>query len=244
MLPLLMETARIMDDLYREQVIGDRQIVLDTLPDTLVRQFEEINYGPWERLSGNKSFIPKFGEKPAGANFYPVNMTKEEFANWDNKDKASQYSIVRRNDDGSLKNVWYHEAYSDKLEKASGLLLQAAALAEDAGLKKYLELRAKALVTDDYFDSDMAWMDMKNNTIDFVVGPIENYEDELFGYKTAFEAGLLVKDKDWSLKLAKFAKFLPELQSLLPVDGKYKKEKPGTDSDLNADDTWCRSPKC
>jgi hypothetical protein len=141
-----------------------------------------------------------------------------------------------RNDDHSLKNVWYHEAYKEKLTKASELLSQAATLAEDPGLKKYLELRSRALVTDDYFASDMAWMDMKNNTLDFVVGPIENYEDELFGYKTAFESALLVKDKDWSLKLAKFAKFLPELQSQLPVEDKYKKEKPGTDSDLNAYD--------
>jgi hypothetical protein len=115
-------------------------------------------------------------------------------------------------------------------------LQKASALAEDEGLKKYLELRAQAFLTDDYFASDMAWMDMKTNTLDFVIGPIENYEDELFGYKTAYEGALLVKDKDWSLKLAKFAAFLPELQMNLPVDGKYKKEKPGTDSDLNAYD--------
>ncbi len=236
MIPILIEAARIMDDLYWEQALGDKQKFFDSIPDTLVRQFAGINYGPWERLNGNKPFVNGFGEKPAGANFYPADMTKEEFAAWKDKDKTSQYSIIRRNDDGSLKNIWYHEAYADRMEKAAGLLEQAAALAEDAGLKKYLELRATAFRTDDYFSSDMAWMDMKSNTIDFVVGPIENYEDELFGYKTAFESALLVKDKEWSLKLAKFAKFLPELQSSLPVDAKYKKEKPGTDSDLNAYD--------
>lgn len=236
MIPLLIETGKIMDDLYWEQALGDKQKFFDSIPDTLVRQFAEINYGPWERLNGNKAFVKGYGEKPAGANFYPVDMTKEEFAAWNDKDKTSQYTIVRRNEDKSLKNIWYHEAYSSQMEKAAGLLEQAAALAEDAGLKKYLQLRATALRTDDYFPSDIAWMEMKTNTIDFVVGPIENYEDELFGYKTAFESALLVKDKDWSLKLAKFAKFLPELQSSLPVDGKYKKEKPGTDSDLNAYD--------
>ncbi|MCX6305718.1 MAG: Zn-dependent hydrolase [Bacteroidetes bacterium] len=236
MIPLLIDAAKIMDDLYWMQVIGEKRKFLDSIPDSLTRAFAVINYGPWERLNGNKSFISGYMEKPAGANLYPGDMTKEEFAKWDNKDKTSQYSIIGRNEDHSLKNIWYHEAFRDKLDKASELLKKAAILAEDPGLGKYLELRATALVTDDYFASDMAWMDMKNNTIDFVVGPIENYEDELFGYKTAFESALLVKDKDWSLKLAKFAKFLPELQAQLPVDDKYKKEKPGTDSDLNAYD--------
>jgi hypothetical protein len=235
-IPILIDVANIMDDLYWEQVIGERQKFLDSIPDSLVRLFTRINYGPWERLNGNKSFVSGIGDKPAGANMYPKDMTKEEFEKWGDKDKASQYSIIRRNEDRSLKNIWYHEAYKEKLSKASELLAKAAGLAEDPGLRKYLELRSKALVTDEYFESDMAWMEMKDNTIDFVVGPIENYEDELFGYKTAFESALLVKDKEWSLKLAKFAKFLPELQSLLPVDGKYKKEKPGTDSDLNAYD--------
>jgi hypothetical protein len=236
MIPLLIDAAKIMDDLYWEQVIGSKKAFLDSVPDSLARVFAGINYGPWERLNGNRPFIKGFGEKPAGANLYPKDMTKEEFEKWDNKDKTSQYSVIRRNGDGSLENVWYHEAYKENLAKASALLKEAARLADDPGLKKYLELRSSALLTDDYFASDMAWMDMKSNTIDFVVGPIENYEDELFGHKTAFEAALLVKDKEWSLKLARFAKFLPELQSQLPVDGKYKKEKPGTDSDLNAYD--------
>ncbi len=236
MIPLLIEVAKIMDDLYWEQVIGDKHAFLDTIRDSLARVFAGINYGPWERLNGNQSFIAGIGEKPAGANFYPPDMTKEEFEAWNEKSKTSLYSVIRRNDDRTLKNIMYSEVYRVKLEKAAQLLEQASVLAEDEGLKKYLSLRAKALVTDDYFASDMAWMEMKNNTIDFVVGPIENYEDELFGYKTAFEAALLIKDKEWSGKLAKFAKFLPELQAKLPVEEKYKTEKPGTDSDLNAYD--------
>ncbi|HPS63675.1 MAG TPA: Zn-dependent hydrolase [Bacteroidales bacterium] len=236
MIPVLIDAAKIMDDLYWEQVIGDKHAFLDTIKDSLARVFAGINYGPWERLNGNAPFIPGFGAKPAGANLYPSDMTKEEFEKWNDKAKTSQYSVIRRKAGGSLQNVMFSEAYGEKLRKASQLLEQAAGLADDAGLKKYLTLRAKALVTDDYFASDMAWMDMKDNTIDFVVGPIENYEDELFGYKTAFESALLVKDKEWSQKLAKFAKFLPELQAKLPVEDKYKKEKPGTDSDLNAYD--------
>ncbi|MCX6267691.1 MAG: Zn-dependent hydrolase, partial [Bacteroidetes bacterium] len=110
MIPLLIDAAKIMDDLYWEQVIGDKQKFLDSIPDALVKKFALINYGPWERLNGNKSFVKGFGEKPAGANMYPTDMTKEEFEKWTNKDKTSQYSIIGRNEDRSLKNIWYHEA--------------------------------------------------------------------------------------------------------------------------------------
>lgn len=236
MIPILIEAADLIDGLYWEQTIGDKTAFLDTIQNPLMKQFAEINYGPWERLNGNKPFIPGFGEKPPGARFYPADMTKDEFKKWNDPNKTSQYTLIQRNEDNTLKSVWYHEAFSDQTGRAAELLSKAAELAEDPGLKKYLELRAKAFLNDNYFDSDMAWMNMKNNTIDFVIGPIENYEDELFGYKTAYEGVVLVKDQDWSKKLAKFAAFLPALQKNLPVDAKYKTEKPGTDSDLNAYD--------
>ena len=236
MIPLLIEAGKIMDNLYWKQVVGNRKVFLDGIADQYTKRFADINYGPWERLNNNRPFVKGYKEKPAGVNFYPKDITKAEFETWQNKDKTSQYTVIRRNTDKTLTSVWFHEVYKDELVKAAGFLNQAAALADDPGLKKYLQLRAKALLTDDYFDSDMAWMEMKNNTIDFVVGPIENYEDELFGYKTAYESALLVKDKDWSLKLAKFALLLPELQQQLPVTAQYKNEKPGTDSDLNAYD--------
>ncbi len=236
MIPVLLEISQIMDDIFWEQTWGDKTALLDTISDPFTKKFVEINYGPWDRLGENKSFIAGIGEKPKGANFYPADMSKEEFEKWNDKNKASQYTIVVRNPDKSLKSVWYHEAYAEKVKKASDLLLKAADLAEDAGLKKYLTLRSKALLTDDYFESDMAWMDMKTNTLDLVAGPIENYEDELFGYKAAHEASVLVKDKEWSVKLEKYAAMLPALQKELPCDPKYKKEVPGTDSDLNAYD--------
>ncbi len=236
MIPILIEVAEIVDGLYWEQTLGDKITFLDSLKSPLVKRFAEINYGPWERLNGNLPFVDGFNKKPAGANFYPVDMTREEFEQWKDNHKTSQYTIIRRNEDHSLKSVWYHEAFKDRIEKAAELLKKAALLAEDKGLKSYLELRAQAFLTDDYFASDMAWMDMKANTLDFVVGPIENYEDELFGYKTAYEGILLQKDIEWSRRLTRFAAFLPDLQSNLPVDEKYKKEKPGTDSDLNAYD--------
>jgi len=236
MIPLLLEVSQIMDDIFWQQTWSDKNALLDTIKDPFTKQFVAINYGPWDRLGENMAFITGIGEKPKGANFYPVDMTKEEFEKWNDKIKSSQYTIVVRDENKALKSVWYHEAYADKTKKASELLLKAAELAEDAGLKKYLTLRSAALLSDDYFASDMAWMEMKTNTLDFVVGPIENYEDELFGYKTAHEAAILVKDKEWSTKLEKFAAMLPTLQKELPCDPKYKKEVPGTDSDLNAYD--------
>ncbi|MDD5571691.1 MAG: Zn-dependent hydrolase [Bacteroidales bacterium] len=234
MIPLLIEVAKLMDDIFWVETFGDKEKFLNGISDSLTKRFAEINYGPWERLGDDKSFISSFGEKPLGANFYPADMTKEEFEKLKDKNKTSLYTLIKRNDDKSLKVVWYHEAFKEKIEKAASLLKEAAKLAEDEGLKKYLNMRAEALLTDNYQPSDMAWMDMKNNTIDFVVGPIETYEDGLFGYKASHEAVILIKDKEWSKRLDKYIATLPDLQKQLPVDEKYKAEKPGKGSDLNA----------
>jgi hypothetical protein len=130
----------------------------------------------------------------------------------------------------------YHDAFAPQLKVAAAKLREAAKLADDPGLRKYLGLRAQALLTDDYKASDIAWLDMKTNTVDVVIGPIETYEDALFGYKASYEAYVLVKDKEWSKRLARYAALLPGLQTGLPVADEYKREKPGTDSDLNAYD--------
>jgi hypothetical protein len=236
MIPVLIEIAKLMDDIFWMQTYGNKDSLLNGIKDEKTKKFVEINYGPWERLNNNKEIIAGTGEKPAGANFYPKDMTKAEFEKFNNKDKTSLYTLIRRDKDGKLKVIWYHEAFKEKINKASELLLKAAALAEDAGLKKYLELRSKALLTDDYYASDIAWMEMKTNTLDFVVGPIENYEDGIYEYKAAQEAAILVKDQVWSKKLDKFIAELPALQKALPVADKYKTEKPGTDSDLGVYD--------
>jgi hypothetical protein len=230
---IMLDVAQIMDDLYWKQTLGDKNGFLDTISDPDMKRFAEINYGPWDRLDGNKPFVPGFDTKPAGANFYPTDMTKEEFEAYEDENKASLYTVIRRDEDGNLKTVWYHDEYAAELQKASELLLQAAELAEDAGLKLYLTLRAEALLTSNYQPSDLAWMDMKESNIDFVVGPIENYEDALYGYKAAFESFILIKDVEWSNQLAHFAALLPKLQTMLPVEDKYKAEKPGGDSDMN-----------
>ncbi len=244
MLPLLFKAADIMNEIFWIEAFGDKDSLFSEDMSQYTKAFLKINYGPWERLNNNEPFLPGYGEKPAGANFYPKDMTKEEFEAWDDESKTSQYTLIRRSEDGKLKSVPYHVAFSEKVMEAADLMHKAAELAEDPGLKNYLEKRAEALLTDDYYESDIAWMDMKNNTVDFVVGPIENYEDQLFGYKTSHESYILIKDKEWSSKLVKFAALLPELQKSLPVEQKYKDEMPGTDSDLNAYDVIYYAGDC
>ena len=244
MLPLLFEAADIMDDLFWEQAWGDKKALLKNIEDEHLREFAKINYGPWDRLKNNEPFIKGIGPKPKGARFYPEDMTMEAFNELNNHQKEGQYTIIERDKEGNLKVVPYHEKWKKELNKASDLLKQAAELADDEGFKKYLKARAKALTSGDYYQSDMAWMDMKNNLIDFVAGPIETYEDGLMGNKTAFEAYILIKDKEWSAKLARFSLLLPGLQSSLPVDEAYKTEEPGSNSDLNVYDAIYYAGDC
>jgi tetratricopeptide (TPR) repeat protein len=234
-LGLMIDVAQIMDDIYWIQAYGDKNEML-SLTDPWQKEFALINYGPWDRMADWKPFIPNAKVKRPGVNFYPADMTKEEFEALQDPDKNSQYTVIKRGTDGKLYVKGYYEEYKEHLDKAIALMEKAAKITENKGLKNYLEKRIIALKTNQYFDSDMAWMDMKDSNLDFVVGPIENYDDELFGLKTSFEAFVLVKDLEWSKKLSKYTKFLPELQKNLPVDAKYKQEKPGTESDLNVYD--------
>lgn len=236
MVGLLIEAAEIMDGLYWQQAYGAREDLLKNISDPALRNFADLNYGPWDRLQGDAPFIAGVGAKSLGATFYPADMTKAEFENFDHTDKAGLYSIIRRKMDGSLTVIPYHKEYAAGLAEAAGLLREAAHYGEDADFKKYLTLRADALVTDNYQPSDFVWMDMKNNPVELVIGAIETYEDLLFGYRAAYEAYVLIKDQVWSEKLARYTAFLAELQRGLPVDDKYKAEIPGSDSDLNAYD--------
>lgn len=237
MLSLLIDASKIMDDLFWQQAFfGDKDSFLNGIESDEVRHFATINYGPWDRLNGDAAFLSGYEEKPQGAEFYPHYMDKAEFATANFSDKQGLYSLVKRDETGSLYSQPYSQAFKSELMKASELLVQASELAEDESFKAYLKLRADALLSDDYLASDMAWMDMKTNPIELVIGPIESYEDQLFGYRAAFEAYVLIKDLAWSEKLAKYAAFLPELQQGLPVAEAYKAEVPGSDADLNAYD--------
>ncbi len=234
MLKVLFRVADVMDDLFwKEAYPGNKDSLFASTDNENLKKLFKINYGPWERLNNFKPLADKYGIRPAGANFYPENMTVEEFENFDDPDKTSLYTLIRRDSSGNLEAVWYHDAFSENVLKASSLLQQAASLASDQDFKNYLNLRAGALLSDDYYESDVAWMKMKNNDIDFVVGPIENYEDKLFNYKAAHEAFILIKDHEWSDKLRKITEMLPQLQQELPVDKKYKNSVPSTNSDIN-----------
>lgn len=244
MLVHLFEASKIMNKVFWKQAYGDKEELLEKYGGEDTIKFIKINYGPWDRLNGNEAFLPGYGAKPKGANFYPADMSVEEFENWDDPDKKSLYTLIRRDENGDLQSVWYSEAYQEEFTKAAELLKKAAELAASEDFKKYLNMRAEALLSNEYQPSDFAWMDMKDNDIDLVFGPIENYEDQLFGYKAACEAFILIKDKEWSDKLAKYAKFLPQLQKELPVEPKYKKETPGSDADLNAYDAIYYAGDC
>jgi Peptidase family M49 len=243
MLPLFIEAAQVMDTIYRREWYGDLDSLRGRLPDSLTRRYVAINVGPWDRLDELKSFVPGVAPAPKGAQFYPADMTTAEFdsvakaAPDGGKALRSLYTLVRRDPSTrALVAVPYHEAFAGPVRLAATKLRDAAALSTDVSLKRYLELRARALETYDYQPSDLAWLDMKSNTIDLVIGPIETYDDRLFGYKAAHEAYVLVKDRAWSQRLARYAALLPSLQAGLPVAAAYKRERPGTDGDLNAYD--------
>jgi hypothetical protein len=243
MLPLLIEAAEAMDAVFWQQAYGDREQLLAGLQGP-VRRYAEINYGPWDRLDGDAPFVPGVGAKPPGANFYPPGVSGEQIEAANDPALKDPYTVVRKGADGKLQAVPYHRAYADHFELAAAKLRAAAALAEDAGLRRYLELRAKALLSGEYRESDLAWMEMKGNGLDIVIGPIENYEDKLLGAKTAAEAYVLVKDRAWSQRLQRYAALLPELQQGLPVPAAYKQEKPGTDADLGAYDVVFYAGDC
>lgn len=236
MLPILIDVAKHMENIFWQQAYGDKEALMKAMPNDDARTFASIHYGPWDRLNGNKPFVKEFGAKPLGANFYPKDMTKEEFEALTDSTKDSWYTIIRRNESGKLIVLPYHEAYKEDIQAAAAGLIKAAELAEDQGLKTYLNLRAEALLTGEYLASDLAWMDMQTNTIDFVVGPIENYEDALYGYKAACSAQILVKDKEWSKRLSVYGALLPRIQNAIPVPAEYKAEKANSNADMNAYD--------
>jgi hypothetical protein len=234
MIALLVQASEVMNDLYWQQSWPDKAALLAKAPDDATRALIELNFGPWDRLVEDTPLLPGIGPRPAGGVFYPKDMTKDEFEKANLKDKTSWYTLLRRDDAGKLITVPYHQAYKPDLERAAGLLRAAAKLSADKAFANYLTMRSDALLSDDFQPSDLAWMDMKTNPVDIVIGPIETYEDQLFGYKAAYEGLVLVKDQTWSARLARFAQFLPSLQKGLPVPDKYKAETPGSAADLNA----------
>lgn len=244
MIPILMQVADLMEEIFWQNAYGNKDSLFNGVTDPAMIKYLSINYGPWDRLNDNIPFISGINSKPKGANFYPADMTAEEFDAITDENKTDWYSVIRRDEQGNLNVVPFHKAYPEQTQKAAELLIEASKLAEDPGLQNYLSLRAEALLTDNYLASDLAWMDMKDNTLDFVVGPIETYEDALYGYKAAHSGQILVKDKAWSEKLSLYAQYLPKLQEELPVEAKYKTEKANSNPDMNAYDVIYYAGDC
>lgn len=238
----MIKAAEVMDNLFWKQALGDKDAFLSSIEDKDEKEFAIINYGPWDRLSGNKPFIDGYGEKPKGANFYPQDATAEEIKAL--ADGDALYTIVRRGENNELMVEPYHVHYKADLEVAANHLRKAAEITEDEQLALYLNARADALLTDNFDPSDKQWLGLDGNRLDIIIGPIETYEDELIGAKAAYEAYVLVKDMDWSERLKKYIAYLPELQKNIPVDEKYKSEQPGGNSQLNAYDVVYYAGHC
>ncbi len=238
----LFEASQLMDSIFLNQVYSKNEEIKAKLEasndevDKLKLQYFNLMFGPFDRLDHDKPFIGD-KKKPLGANFYPENMSMEEFNNWikdhpnDEKAFTSDFTIIRR-DGKKLIAIPYSEAYKPQLTKAAKLLREAADNAENPSLKNYLNLRAKAFETNDYYESDMAWMDLKNNDIEIVIGPYEVYEDNLFNYKASFESFLTIKDPVESEKLKKFGSYLKDIENHLPIDDKYKNTERGSESPI------------
>ena len=240
---LFRQAGEIIDGLFWKQTFGDKA-EMEGLKDEYAKAYAMINYGPWDQLDDNKPFVEGYGEKPLGCQYYPQDMTKEEFEAFNDPDKLSLYTVIRRDENGALKTVWYRDEYKAELDKICALLEEAAALTTNEGLRTYLTERVKAFRTDDYLASDMAWMDMKDCNMDLVIGPIENYDDHLYEAKAAYECFILLKDEKRSANLAKYVSLLPALQTMLPCAPEYKTFVPGTSSDLNVYDAIYYSGDC
>ncbi len=235
----LVEASRIMDTLFLRQVWAGNEDMLarlaaDDTPEGRARlHYFMINKGPWSRLDGNQPFVEGAPPKPAGANFYPPDATKVEVEAWlatlpeAQRTRATGFfTTIRRTPDGALTAVPYSEEYGRELPRAAGLLREASALATDPTLKRYLTTRADAFLSNDYYDSDLAWMEL-TSAIEPTIGPYEVYEDEWFNYKAAFESFITVRDETESAKLQMFAGQLQDIENHLPIDARYRNPKLG-----------------
>ncbi len=218
------------DEIYWNQVFGSKD-VFDNLADPAERSFAYVNYGPWNRID-NKPFIEGYGERPAGACFYPEDMTKEEFEALEDPAKDSPYTLIRRAQDGSLEVVWYHDAYSTQVGKIASFLRAAADITIKSSVREYLLKMADAVLTDNYYESEKAWLNMDDSKMDLVIGPTEAIDDQLYGLKASYGAYVLLKNLSRTETLQMLCTQLPELQAMLPGDPSFHSFVPGIDSDI------------
>ena len=219
------------DKIYWQQYFGDGEAFLGSLTDPAEKLYAGINYGPWDRIDG-KPFLPGYGPKPAGAGFYPADMTAEEFLAWDDPDKNSPYTLVQRGADGSLKTVWYHDAYADEIGRIEGYLQRAADVTIKESVRHYLLQMIEGLKTDDYYNSNKAWLEMNDSKMDLVIGPIEAVDDAVHGTKASYGAYVLLKNLQRTEELDALSARMPDLQRMLPGDPADHDFTPGAESDI------------
>ena len=219
------------DKIYWQQYYGDAEPFLDSLTNPSERLYAEINYGPWDRIDG-KAFLPGYGSKPAGAGFYPADMSSDEYLSWNNPDKNSPYTLIRRSADGSLRAVWYHDAFAQSISRIEGYLRRAADVTIKASVRHYLLNMIDGLKTDDYYESYKAWLEMNDSKMDLVIGPIEAAEDGLYGAKASYGAYVLLKNLQRTEELNALSARMPEYQKMLPGDPANHNFVPGAESDI------------
>jgi hypothetical protein len=234
----LVEASKIMDAVFLRQVwAGNEAMLIELAQDPSTQGRERLHYflinkGPWDRLDHNKPFVPGAPQKPAGANFYPEGAAKADIDRWmkslpeAERAKAVGFFTVIRRSGNAFAAVPYSDVYREELTHAAALLREAASLATEPTLKNFLMKRAAAFLSNDYYDSDVAWMELKG-AIEPTIGPYEVYEDEFFNYKAAFESFITVQDEEESAKLQKFAGELQDIENNLPIDPKYRNPKLG-----------------
>lgn len=230
-LKLYRKAADEVDKIYWKQYLGDKETFLGSLKTESEKLYAHINYGPWDRIDG-KAFLPGYGKKPAGARFYPADMTADEFHYWNDPDKNSPYTLVERAANGSLKTVWYHDAYADEISRIEGYLNRAADVTIKESVRKYLLKMIQGLKTDDYYESMKAWLEMNDSKMDLVIGPIEAVDDALYGTKASYGAYVLLKNLQRTEELNALSARMPELQKMLPGDPANHNFVPGAESDI------------
>ncbi|MEN8119447.1 MAG: Zn-dependent hydrolase [Bacteroidota bacterium] len=231
MIPIFFEISKIIDEIFWYQSFGYKDSLCKIKGEEL-QKLIEINFGPWDRFNNNEPILNCVGIKPEGANFYPPDMKKKEFLSFETESKKSAYTFIRRNEEGKLISIPYHIALSDLTPRLSILLKTAASLSEDENFHNYLMLLEEAFRTDNYSKSDIAWLATNENQLDFIGGPIEIYDDQLFGYKAEYESFLMIRDSAWTNRLSKYSLMLPFLQKALPVEKRYRHESPNLLSEL------------
>ena len=222
------------DQIYWKQMMG-RSDFLEGITDPIAREYAGINYGPWDRLDG-KAFLEGYGDRPEGAGFYPADMTQEEFAALADPAKNSPYTLIERAEDGSLRVVPFHEAYAPEIQNICSFLQSAADLTIKPSVREYLLKKMDALRSDNYYESDLAWLDMTDSKMDLIIGPNETEDDQLLGRKASYGAFVLLKELKKTAEIDQLTAMLPELQASLPCPDAYKTFVPGTESDIYAYD--------